>query len=49
MNCGVLGVGANNDPGEVPGELGEKEMKQLETQVRCVSLQFLVVASASHL
>jgi len=36
MNCGVLGVGANNDPGEVPGELGEKEMKQLETQLQCV-------------
>ena len=45
----MLGVGAINDLGEDQGVLGEEEMKQLETQVRCVSLQFLVVASASHL
>merc|ERR1719367_1226559 len=36
MDCDVLGVEANSDLGEVEGALGEEEMKQLETQLRCV-------------
>ena len=35
----MLGVGAINDLGEDQGVLGEEEMKQLETQVRWLSLQ----------
>ena len=42
MDCDVLGVGSNNDLGEVQGVLGEEEMKQLKTQVRWISLPFLV-------
>ena len=42
MDCDVVGVGANNDLGEVEGVLGEEEMKQLKTQVRLISLPFIV-------
>ena len=42
MDCDVVGVGANNDLGEVQGVLGEEEMKQLKTQVRLISLPFIV-------
>ena len=48
----MLGVGANNDLGEDQGVLGEEEMKQLKTQVRWISLPFLVdftFRPASHL
>ena len=52
MDCDVLGVGANNDLGEDQGVLGEEEMNQLKTQVRWISLPFLVdftFRPASHL
>ena len=42
MDCDEVGVGANNDLGEVQGVLGEEEMKQLKTQVRLISLPFIV-------
>ena len=42
MDCEVLGVGANNDLGQDQGVLGEEEMKQLETQVRLLFLQFIL-------
>ena len=38
----MVGVGANNGLGEVHGVLGEEEMKQLKTQVRLISLPFIV-------
>ena len=38
MDCDVIGVGVNNDLGEVQGVLGEEEMKELKTQVRFIDL-----------
>ena len=42
----MIGVGVNNDLGEVQGVLGEEEMKELKTQVRLINLPFTVDFSA---